>query len=103
MAEKSTKETKAIERLLVERFPDYAEEFPPRAYRYNSASIRIRMVHPSFEGKSKSERDKLVREVIRTLPEETQADITVLLLLAPAELDASMMNREFEHPTPSLL
>ncbi|MGE0607364.1 MAG: hypothetical protein AB7O62_09745 [Pirellulales bacterium] len=103
MATRSTKETKVIERLLAERFPGYPEEWPPRAYRYNSASIRIRIVHAMFEDKTKSDRDRLVRAVIRTLPEETQSDITVLLLLTPEELDASMMNREFEHPSPSAL
>jgi hypothetical protein len=103
MAKRQTKETRVIERLLEERFPGFPAASPPQAYRYNPASIRVRLVHPRFEPLSRSEREDLVLPVIRQLPDETQSDITILLLLAPEELDRSLMNREFEHPTPSRL
>lgn len=98
---KKTRETKAIETLLKENFTGYPRDVPPEAYRYNSASIRVRLVHKSFKGKSRAEREDLVLPLIHSLPEETQADIMILLLLAPDELDRSLMNMEFENPTPS--
>jgi hypothetical protein len=49
------------------------------------------------------ERERLVLPLIRQLPEDIQADITILLLLAPEEAGKSLMNLEFENPTPSRL
>lgn len=72
-------------------------------YRYNSASIRIRIVDDCFKGKSLVEREEMVLPLIRKLPKKTQSDITVLLLLAPEEVSGSLMNLEFEDPTPSRL
>src|ERR1700736_5520470 len=43
------------------------------AYRYNSASIRIRIIDPDFEGLDLVERDEMVRPLLRTLPEEVGA------------------------------
>lgn len=45
----------------------------------------------------------MVDPLLEQLPTETQNDITILLLLAPEETHLSMMNLEFEHPTPSKL
>lgn len=98
---KKTKETRAIEALLKEKFPGYSEEFPPEAYRHNSVSIRVRLVHDEFRDTTRSAREQRVLPIIRTLAEETQQDITVLLLLAPNEVESSMMNVEFEHPVES--
>lgn len=98
---KKTKETRAIEKLLKESFPAYPPDYPPEAYRYNSVSIRVRLIHDDFRDTTRSAREDRVLPVIRTLPDETQEDITILLLLAPNELDRSPMNIEFEHPVPS--
>ena len=98
---KRTKETRAIEKLLRETFPGYPSEHPPEAYRYNSVSIRVRLIHDDFRDTTRSAREDRVLPIIRTLPDETQEDITILLLLAPNELDRSPMNIEFEHPVPS--
>lgn len=73
------------------------------AYRYNSASIRIRIVDERFRGRSKAERFNAVIPLIRQLPKETEADVTMLVLLAPGEEAESLSNFEFEHPTPSAL
>ncbi len=102
-ADKKTPETDRIEELLRQHFPHYPPDHPPAAYRYNPASIRVRVVDESFRGKSLPDREDLVLPVLRTLPEETQDDITILLLLAPEEIGRSFMNLEFESPTPSLL
>lgn len=96
-----TPETRAVEDLLRQRFEKVD------AYRYNSASIRIRVIDPHFEGKSISQRDALVERLLKRLPEKTQADIVNLLSLAPSELNGfnrlSLRNLEFEDPSPSKL
>jgi hypothetical protein len=97
---KRTRETKKIERIIDERYPNCPKEVP-RAYRYNSASLRIRVVDERFKGLNRSQREKIVMPLIRTLPEETQQDVMVLLILAPDELNDSLMNREYEHPSGS--
>jgi stress-induced morphogen len=99
---KTTKETKAIERLIDAEFPDSLRDLP-RAYRYSPVSIRVRIVDERFRGKNRSEREKMVLPLIRSLPDEVQQDLTILLLLAPEELKDSLMNREYENPTPSNL
>jgi|SRR6516162_6432495 hypothetical protein len=101
--QKKTPETDRIEEVLGRHFTQHPPDYPPTAYRYNSASIRVRVVDESFRGKSRSEREKMALPVVRTLPEETQEDITILLLLSPEDLERSPMNLEFEAPSPSLL
>lgn len=101
---KKTAETRKIEKLLGEHFPDHPTAYPPTAYRYNPASIRVRVVSDRFSGKDRVERSELVYPILEeNLPEETWQDITLILLLAPEEVDRSLMNREFENPTPSRL
>jgi len=92
-----TDETKQIEDAIRQAFPDV------HAYRYNSASIRVRVIDERFRDKSKAERERMVDPVVAQLPDEIQSDITVLLLLAPQETTTSLMNLEFERPTPSRL
>ena len=95
---KKTKETREIERALkASGFPDTV------CYRHNSASIRIRIIDERFRGKSRVQRENMVLPILESLPESTQIDITILLLLAPDETDISMMNVEFEHPVKSTL
>lgn len=101
---KRTPETRDIEKRLMSQF-EQAD-----AYRYNSASIRIRVIDKKFEGLSRIERDSLVEKVIDTLPPETQSDIVTLFTFAPSELSVvpgsfreSMQNAEFESPSPSML
>jgi stress-induced morphogen len=94
---KKTAETKAIENLLRKQFPK------TEAYRYNSASIRVRIIDPEFRGKSMTDREAVVLPLIRKLTENTQADIMILLMLAPEEAGESLMNLEFEKPSPSRL
>lgn len=98
------RETQKIERLLGESFPDFPEEYPPEAYRYNPASIRLRLVSPRFKGKNRVEREKMVLPVLKKhLSEETWQDLTLVLLLTPEELGDSLTNLEFKDPTPSPL
>src|SRR5665213_1865173 len=91
---KKTKETRKVEALLRKEFPK------TDAYRYNSASIRVRIIDDRFEGKSTEKRAAMVEPLLKQLPETTQADIMNLLMLAPSEANSfsrhSLMNAEFE-------
>jgi|SRR5947207_9001060 len=71
------------------------------AYRYNPASIRIRIVDPLFRGLNLVERDNLVRPYFDLLPDKIRAEIMLLLLLTPAERKRSFGSMEFDDPTPS--
>ena len=81
-----------------------SREFPRGAVsvkKQNSVAWRVRIVDPRFAGLKTAERDKIVRPLLRLLPEAVQGDITFLLMLAPDEVQDSLMNLEFEHPTRS--
>jgi stress-induced morphogen len=96
-----TDETRKVADLLRTKFPKVD------AYRYNSASIRVRVIDPRFEGKSTAQRDRMVEPLLKQLPPDTQRDIINLLTLTPDEpsksLKAQFANSEFEDPSPSLL
>ena len=96
-----TAETKQFEKVLRESFPQ------ADAYRYNSASIRVRVIDSRFERMSNERRDALVEPILETLPESIQADIMNLLTMAPNEAEGSLKkqlaNAEFEDPSPSML
>ena len=98
---KQTPETKRIVELLEPAFPNHPPDYPPAAYRFNSAPIRVRIVDESFRAKSCAERDEMVAPLLEQLPEETYTDIMILLLLTPEEVDESLMNMDFENPAPS--
>ena len=101
---KRTDETRMVERHLLRHFKQ------ADAYRYNSASIRVRVIDPRFEGLPREARDAMVEEDLRELPDDTQRDIVTLFTFAPSELDRAptnfreqMLNSEFEDPSPSVL
>lgn len=98
---KRTRETRGVERRLRARFERVD------AYRQNSASIRVRVIDPRFEGMPADRREDLVMEVLDELPEKTRADILMLLILAPSELATlsplALSNQEFEQPALSRL
>ncbi len=52
-----TRETREIDRFLQQYFQHSL------AYRFNSASIRIRVIDPRFEGRSREERDGMVEPI----------------------------------------
>lgn len=102
---KRTDETRGVEDVLRQAGFQQVD-----AYRYNSASIRVRVIDPRFEGLSAEDRDALVEPVLDQLPERTQADIVNLFTFAPTELQAALgtckeqwLNSEFEDPSPSML
>ena len=98
---KKTEETRRIESLFRKEFPG------TDAYRFNSASIRVRVIDDRFEGKSIEEREAMVLPLFKKLPKKTRDDVLLLLTLAPSEQETSssqsLMNLEFEQPLPSRL
>jgi stress-induced morphogen len=71
-------------------------------YRQNSASIRLRVVDRRFEGMTKSRRHADVWDFLAArVPEDTLADVSLVLTVAPAELRNSFANFEFESPISS--
>jgi len=96
-----TDESRKVEEVVRKEFPQ------TDAYRYNSASIRVRIIDPRFEGKSDEERDAMVEPILARLPEAVQADIMNLITLFPDETKkssrAAFLNAEFEDPSPSSL
>jgi hypothetical protein len=99
-----TDETRMVEDRLREHF-DQAD-----AYRYNSASIRVRVIDRRFEEMRREDRDAMVEQYLDTLPQETQRDIVTLFTFAPSDLSRSpttfrefLLNTEFDNPSPSML
>ena len=69
------------------------------SYRYNSASIRIRVIDPDFLGISRADRDDQIWEILGKLSEDVQSQITLVLLLTPEETKTSFANMEYDNPT----
>lgn len=94
------KATRQIYSLVKKRFPDVPEALDKVVYRYNPASIRLRIIDPAFEGKSYGEREAFVEGLLEQLPPNVRRDITLLLLLTPKEAqNPDLMNLEFDDPT----
>lgn len=100
-----TDETRRVESVLRDAGFEQAD-----AYRYNLASIRVRVIDGRFAGLSPEARDNLVEPHLATLPESTQADIVSLFTFAPDELvdpqktpKQYLLNAEFIDPSPSML
>jgi hypothetical protein len=101
---KRTPETRMVEERLGQHFEQVD------SYRYNSASIRVRVIDKRFEGMSREKRDAMVEEQLDKLPPETQRDIVTLFTFAPSELKRTpttlrefMQNTEFDNPSPTML
>ena len=107
-----TDETRSVQAALHEAGFERAD-----AYRYNSASILVRVIDPQFEGLSVEKRHDLIEPALEQLPERTQGDILMLYAFAPSELydpqrqgpqipsawKQYLRNSEFEDPTQSVL
>ncbi len=98
---KKTPDSNRVEKALRSHF-DRVD-----AYRFNSASIRVRVIDKRFEGMPVSEREDLVMPVLDKLPKKIREDILMVVLLAPSEQTTpnrqSLINLEFEEPSRSLL
>ena len=81
---------------LVERMLCGAGFSQVAAYRYNPASLRVRVIDPRFEGLSRAQRADMLEPAIKTLPEQLQVDIVRCWLFTPAEAPTSPEAWEFE-------
>ena len=92
---------KAIAKAL-ERFEqDHGGHDSCILYRYNPASIRIRIVHQVFRKQSKGERHDYAMHYLKDLPEDILSEISILLCLEPGE--NSLLSMEFGDPSLSKL
>jgi hypothetical protein len=83
---------------------EYLPEHPEAkidVYRYNSASIRIRIIDPFFGPHRITISDNFTWPCLEKLSEDTLSQLGLLLLLTPEETKTSLVNVEFEDPTPS--
>lgn len=79
----------------------YAREHPAAqidVYRINPVSVRARVVDPAFAGQGRPERHDAVWRHLETAPEEAQAEISSLVLIAPEERGRSAANALFDNP-----
>ena len=70
-------------------------------YRQNPVSIRIRIIDPDLASRNWVERNGYVWKYLDSLDEDSQSDISSLILLTPDETERSFANFEFEDPVPS--
>ncbi len=92
-------------RTALERFGADHPGAEVHAYRYNSVSVRIRILYHGFRGLSAEQRENMVWPYLHALDLETQNDISMLLLMTEEELQdpLAFASREFDHPSPSML
>jgi hypothetical protein len=95
--------TRTVEKALQDQYVSKHPTAKVAVYRYNSASIRIRVLDKAFEGKDILAREEEFIPIIRSLPDDIQDQITVLLTLTPKESKRSQFSAEFDNPTPSPL
>jgi len=70
-------------------------------YRQDDFSVRGRVIDSRFLRMSRQDRHNLVWKYLDSLPDETVADISMLVLITPSEAKTSGANLEFEDPLPS--
>jgi hypothetical protein len=106
MGKKKSKKDLAVEEIRETLEQEYLPQHPGAridVYRYNFASIRVRVIDSAFAGHRMTARDHLVWPCLDKLPDDVVGQINLLLLLTPEEANTSLMNVEFEDPTPSRL
>ena len=99
MGKRISKETRMVEQVLQEHFPNHPPDYPPAAYVHGSF-IHVRVVDKSFSKVPWYKRLDLIHPILDTLPDTTQQKILFIAPVSPNELDDSPLNYEFEHPTP---
>lgn len=77
------------------------------AYRYNPASIRVRVVDPCFHGLSRNRRIAMIEKALQNLPEDIQRQVLFIVAITPEEekdprtSEQMLLNLEFNDPSPS--
>jgi hypothetical protein len=72
-------------------------------FRYNSASVHVRILDPDFAGVDIPEREDMAWKVLDELPDAVVQDISVLLLLPPEERESYSLSTEFDDRSRSRL
>jgi hypothetical protein len=91
---------------IIEALKRYEADHPGSQidlYRQDPVSVRIRIIDSDLAGLNKIDRNKLVWAYLDKISEETQSDISTLILLTPEETKKSFANFEFNDPVPSIL
>ena len=91
----------ADDAMLRKFFRAADQRFTAAEWLLANGAFRIEAMY--LAGYTRISREKKVLPRLERLPEETQADIALVLLLTPAERQDSLMNLEFDDPTPSRL
>ena len=94
------KSDQVIEQIM-EELRDFEEDHPNaqiELYRQNSVSVRIRIIDADFSSQNQAERSKETWKYLNNLSNETQSDISVLILLTPDETKTSLSSFDFENP-----
>jgi hypothetical protein len=98
--------TDAIIDEIKEVLSSYEKDHPDARidlYRQNTASVRVRIIDSDFSGMSKRERNDLIWKYLQPASEDSQSDVSMLVLLTPDEVNKSVANLEFDDPVPSML
>lgn len=96
----------AIIENIIESLRGYEADHPNAQidlYRQNPVSVRVRIIDPDLACLDWVDRHKYVWKYLDSLDDESQSDITSLILLTPDETGRSFANFEFEDPVPSIL
>lgn len=91
-------------RQISKSLEQYAAGHPSAAievYRYDNVSVRIRIIDSSFKAMSRGQREDDLWTLLHQLPEEVVSEISLVLLLTPAEAKRSFASIEFDDPIPS--
>jgi stress-induced morphogen len=99
-----TKRPDAVLKQIVEALKPYDAAHPRakiEAYRWNSVSIRVRVIDPDFAGKDELDREEEVWGLLKDVPDEAVSEITLLLLFTPEEAKKSFANMDFDDHIPS--
>jgi len=101
-----TKRPDRVLKQIVEVLKQYDAAHPHaeiEAYRHNSVSVRVRVIDPDFEGTDRVQREDEIWPLLGQLPDETAAEVSLLLLFTPEEAKKSFANAEFDDPIPSIM
>jgi hypothetical protein len=99
-------DTDPVIEQIIQALKIYEDDHPNSEialYRQNPVSVRIRIIDPNFARHNKIQRNRSVWNYLGKLAEDTQSDISTLILLTPSEIESSFANFEFNDPVPSSL
>ncbi len=94
-----TDETLERIRCALDRYQKDHPDSQIDLYRHDRFSIRVRIIDPRFLRMRRVDRHDSVWQYLDVLSDETQSDISLLVLIAPSEIKKSGANLVFEDPS----